>query len=131
MDHFLRAVPPEERKAVRMENITGPREMVEALKCALATLSLGRGEQKDFSLSQNWKRRLPERHPTYGTPRDESMPTELDPATLKQVVKLWLADCALHSMSAPDTPTTAVNMAGRPVSALLHPSTPHRHRPSA
>lgn len=87
MDCFLRALPPKERKAVVMRSSQTHREMVEALKCALATLSFGRGEQRDNLLGLHggqaprwsepklqWERRLPESRPTYGTSRDEPMP---------------------------------------------------------
>ncbi|KAG7325354.1 hypothetical protein KOW79_011670 [Hemibagrus wyckioides] len=49
MDRFLRALPSEERKAVGLRNPTSPRELLDGLECALATLEIGRDLRKaDF-----------------------------------------------------------------------------------
>lgn len=88
IDHFLRRLLPEECKAVGMRSAQTPRKMVEALMCAPATLSTGRGKQRDnlpgllqgqapqrLKPGLHWKRRHLESLPTYETPRDEPMPT--------------------------------------------------------
>lgn len=49
-NRFLRALLPEEHKVVGMKNTRGPRKMVEALVCALATVNIGRVEQRDHPL---------------------------------------------------------------------------------
>lgn len=70
-----------------------PREMVEALECTVATMSIGWGKWRDNLLGLHWgqtprllepelhwERTPPESHPTYGTPQDEPIPIEPDVA---------------------------------------------------
>lgn len=41
MDHFLRALPPKQCKAMGMRDTDSPREMLESLEHTLATLDMG------------------------------------------------------------------------------------------
>lgn len=49
MDRFLQVIPSEERKAVWLCNPTSTRELLDRLKCALATLEISQDVRKvDF-----------------------------------------------------------------------------------
>ncbi|MCI4385292.1 hypothetical protein PGIGA_G00048720 [Pangasianodon gigas] len=102
--------------------------MLEVLDRALATIEIGRGEQLEYPKVVPTHRPVPPYHrdrrpphrPVYGTPKDEPMPTEPDPAapTIK-AAKPRLAGCALHTAPPPCTPTIQVKINGRPTSTLL------------
>ncbi|XP_053091151.1 uncharacterized protein LOC128318555 [Pangasianodon hypophthalmus] len=85
MDCLLRALPPEERM---MNDARNPQKMLDTLNRALATMELGRGEWREFpklfptlctGQPYHGVKRPPHR-PVYGTPQDEPMSTEPDPA---------------------------------------------------
>ncbi|XP_053092893.1 uncharacterized protein LOC128318860 [Pangasianodon hypophthalmus] len=128
MDWFLRALQPEEQKAVGLRGARTPREMIEALEQAVATLDIGRGERQEPPRpplvrcpdpTNPGEGRQRTSRPAYGMPQDESMPTEPDPAASRPLVKPWLAGCALHTMTPPSMPTINVKVNGHPVSAVL------------
>ncbi|KAG7313929.1 hypothetical protein KOW79_022425 [Hemibagrus wyckioides] len=132
MDRFLRALPSEERKAVGLRNPTSPRELLDGLECALATLEIGRDLRKaDFrppprrpqgtrlpDTGSYGEKRRPEERPPRG-PVDKPMPTEPEPTPPGRAPKPWLAGCVLHVTTILESPRVTVELNGRSVPALL------------
>uniref|UniRef100_A0A3B1K627 SCAN box domain-containing protein n=1 Tax=Astyanax mexicanus TaxID=7994 RepID=A0A3B1K627_ASTMX len=114
MDHYLRSLPLELRKAVGLRNPTSAKEMFEATEMAESVLSLSRPEKKESASSgrpdlfgptrpelKPHVHNLPRprffgprpREPAL-SPQDEPMPTKPEPSPSQpQGPKAWLAGC--------------------------------------
>uniref|UniRef100_A0A3B1KDF6 Gypsy retrotransposon integrase-like protein 1 n=1 Tax=Astyanax mexicanus TaxID=7994 RepID=A0A3B1KDF6_ASTMX len=140
MDHYLRSLPLELRKAVGLRNPTSAKEMVEATEMAESVLTLSRPEKKESASSGRpdlFGPTRPELKPHvhnlprprfFGprpreparSPQDEPMPTEPEPSPSRpQGPKAWLAGCRLHGMERGTAPTRLLCLDGRKVEAIL------------
>ncbi|XP_046724097.1 uncharacterized protein LOC124398110 isoform X2 [Silurus meridionalis] len=128
IDKFVRALPPEEWKAVGMQNPENPKELVKALECALSTLSLegntGRHQPRQVHAHRDWNSDRQERRASRADtgvfpPKDEHMPSDLGAGLAAQFRKPWLAGCTMHATTQPRSPTLSVKLDGKITEALL------------
>ncbi|KAK2818100.1 hypothetical protein Q7C36_022033 [Tachysurus vachellii] len=119
MDQFLRALPTEERKAVRLKGRENTKHFLSTLEHAKGTLEMGphHPQPRKQQVSERvWERKPLDSRPTLG-PIDEPMPTELDLRAPYQAHKQWLKSCSLHTPTIPKGPRLTVEVNGQ--SALL------------